>query len=175
MWARPALDVVSVRAGYRGAGLKTVLPSAAHAKLSARIVHAQDPDHFADSVIRHIRNVAASRLSKALRVHVRQLPGASRAFRMKKESIINRAAASALTAVFGKPPIFTRGGASIPATAMLEEALGVQMALFAFGAPDENLHGPDEFTRLESLDRAEVAYALIFAEIAAEHQLGNRT
>lgn len=43
-WLRPTLDVVGIWGGFQGAGVKTIVPSKATAKVSCRLVPNQNPD-----------------------------------------------------------------------------------------------------------------------------------
>ena len=55
-----------------------------------------------------------------------------------------QAAATALKEVYGKEPIFTREGGSIPIAALFDEILHAPVVLMGFGLPDDNLHAPNE-------------------------------
>ena len=57
-WARPTLDVVGMWGGFQGEGLKTIIPAAAHAKLSCRLVPDQGMDDILDKLEAHLRRVA---------------------------------------------------------------------------------------------------------------------
>lgn len=46
--------------------------------------------------------------------------------------------------LFGKKPIATRGGGSIPIVALFEKELGLKTVLFGFGLDSDNLHSPNE-------------------------------
>ena len=55
-----------------------------------------------------------------------------------------RAAEMAIEESFGKKPIPTRGGGSIPIVALFEEVLGLKTVLFGFGLDSDALHSPNE-------------------------------
>ena len=57
-WARPTLEVNGIYGGFQEEGLKTVLPSTAHAKISCRLVADQNPSRIADMVQAHVNKVA---------------------------------------------------------------------------------------------------------------------
>jgi acetylornithine deacetylase/succinyl-diaminopimelate desuccinylase-like protein len=50
----------------------------------------------------------------------------------------------AMEKTFGKKPIPTRGGGSIPIVALFEKELGVKSVLMGFGLDIDALHSPDE-------------------------------
>lgn len=54
---KPTLEVNGLYGGFQGEGLKTVLPSTAHAKISCHLVADQDPSQIADLVVRHVSKV----------------------------------------------------------------------------------------------------------------------
>ena len=55
-----------------------------------------------------------------------------------------QAAARAIERGFGKAPVFTREGGSIPVVSTFQEELGLPSVLFGVGLPDENAHAPNE-------------------------------
>jgi acetylornithine deacetylase/succinyl-diaminopimelate desuccinylase-like protein len=167
-WARPSLEVVGMWGGFTGHGMKTVLPREAHAKLSARLAHAQDPERAAGQIKMHILNASAG--IEGVRVDVTRLPFTSRPFKARKDGAASRAASQVLEELFGKPPVYFYMGGSIPATSHLQDVLDVDTVMFAFGHSDENIHAPDEFARLDSLDRGEIAYTRLLEVVAREHK-----
>lgn len=172
-WARPSLEVVGMWGGFQGVGIKTVLPASAHAKISARLVYNQDPAEAIEAVAQHLKNVAAD--MPGIRAQISVMNVKAKAFLASKQGIAIRAATRVLTDVYnGTPPVYRRMGGSIPVTAILDDVLGLETVIFAFGHSDENIHAPDEFARLSSFDRGETAYARLFHVIAEEHRTGDQ-
>ena len=60
------------------------------------------------------------------------------------DSVAYRAAQKAITESFGKEPIPTRGGGSIPIVALFEAELGIKTVLMGFGLDSDALHSPNE-------------------------------
>ena len=58
MWYRPTLECNGIWGGYQGPGNKTIIPSWAKAKLSARLVGNQDPAHVKSVVTKFLHGVA---------------------------------------------------------------------------------------------------------------------
>jgi acetylornithine deacetylase/succinyl-diaminopimelate desuccinylase-like protein len=59
-------------------------------------------------------------------------------------SVAYKAASQAMEDSFGKKPIPTRGGGSIPIVALFEDVLGLKTILFGFGLDSDNIHSPNE-------------------------------
>ncbi len=55
------------------------------------------------------------------------------------------AAADAIEAGFGKRPLFTREGGSLPILPLFKEVLGADSLMMGFSVPNSNAHGPNEF------------------------------
>jgi len=166
---RPSLEVVGMVGGFTGEGLKTVLPAAASAKISCRLVPAQVPEDIADKIISHVR----AHTPPGVSVAVTRLPFTAVPYAMARESTANTAAAAVLADLYGVPldeVFYYRMGGSIPVVALLKRHLGLDMALFAFGAADEAVHAPNEFFRLGSFARATRAYPRLLVRLAAEHR-----
>jgi acetylornithine deacetylase/succinyl-diaminopimelate desuccinylase-like protein len=136
---RPTLEVNGIWSGYTGEGAKTVLPSRAFAKISMRLVPHQKSADIEALFTRHFKSLAPDSVS----VEVKAVHGGEAAV-TPTDSIAYRAAEKAIEATFGKKPIPTRGGGSIPVVALFEDALGVKSVLMGFGLDNDNLHSPNE-------------------------------
>jgi acetylornithine deacetylase/succinyl-diaminopimelate desuccinylase-like protein len=64
-----------------------------------------------------------------------------------------RAAADAMTQVFGKETVYIRSGGSIPIVGLFDEHLGIPSVMMGFGLPDDNLHAPNEKLHLPNFYR----------------------
>jgi acetylornithine deacetylase/succinyl-diaminopimelate desuccinylase-like protein len=78
----------------------------------------------------------------------------------------NQAAAHVHKDLFGKEPYYARMGGSIPVCGIFLKELGAYTVNFAFGLKDENVHGPDEFFRLKSFSRAQLAYGMLLEQLS---------
>ncbi|UCE54376.1 MAG: dipeptidase [Desulfobacterales bacterium] len=153
-WTRPTLEVNGIWGGYQGDGLKTVIPSKAHAKVSCRLVPDQDPDKIIELVCAHSQKYAP----KNVNVTVSQIPGVADPYLIPYDHPGNQAARAVHKELFGKEPYYARMGGSIPVCGILLKALGAYTVNFAFGLNDENAHAPDEFFRLSSFELGQSAY-----------------
>ncbi len=142
--ARPSLDVNGMWSGWTGPGAKTVLPAKANAKVSMRLVPDQDPDEISALFSEHVRGLVES----GLEIQVRALHGGRPAL-IDRELPAMQAASQALEASFGRAPVFTREGGTIPVVADLKSILGLPTVMLGFGLPDDNLHAPNEKFRVE--------------------------
>jgi acetylornithine deacetylase/succinyl-diaminopimelate desuccinylase-like protein len=140
--ARPTCEVNGIFGGFQGEGGKTIIPAAAGAKVSMRLVPDQDPDDIAALFERHVRSVAGSRVQ----VEVKNLHGGWWAI-TPIDSAEMKAAARAYEATWGVKPVFTREGGSIPIVATFQKELGAPAVLMGFGL-DDNVHSPNEHFRL---------------------------
>ncbi|MBY5951552.1 dipeptidase [Algoriphagus marincola] len=136
---RPTLDVNGIWGGYIGEGAKTVLPSKAYAKISMRLVPDQDWKEIAKLFEDHFRSLAP----KSVKVKVKSHHGGSPAV-VSDTSIGYKAAEAAMEETFGKRPIPTREGGSIPIVALFQKELGSDPILFGFGLDTDALHSPNE-------------------------------
>lgn len=136
---RPTLDVNGIWGGYIGEGAKTVLPSKAYAKISMRLVPDQDWKEIAKLFEDHFRSLAP----KSVKVKVKSHHGGSPAV-VSDTSTGYKAAEAAMEETFGKRPIPTREGGSIPIVALFQKELGSDPILFGFGLDTDALHSPNE-------------------------------
>jgi len=136
---RPTLEVNGIWGGYIGEGAKTVLPSKAFAKISMRLVPNQQSDKITKLFKDHFESIAP----KSVKVKVTPHHGGEPVV-TPTDSIAYKAAQKAILESFGKEPIPTRGGGSIPIVALFEKELGIKTVLMGFGLDSDNLHSPNE-------------------------------
>ena len=136
---RPTLDVNGIWGGYTGEGAKTVLPSMAYAKISMRLVPNQSSEKITQLFTDHFLSIAP----KGVKVTVTPHHGGE-AYLMPTDSIAYQAASEAMTETFGREPIPTRGGGSIPIVALFEKELGIKSILMGFGLDSDAIHSPNE-------------------------------
>ncbi len=136
---RPTLDVNGIWGGYIGEGAKTVLPSKAFAKLSMRLVPNQKSDAITKLFKDHFEKIAPPGVKVVVRPH-----HGGEAAVTPIDSPAYLAASKAMEETFGKTPIPTRGGGSIPIVALFEAELGLKTVLFGFGLDSDNIHSPNE-------------------------------
>jgi len=136
---RPTLDVNGIWGGYTGEGAKTVLPSKANAKISMRLVPHQNSDEIAEIFRKHFEGIAPANVTVKVTAHHGGEPVVT-----PTDSVAYKAAAKAIETAFGKAPIPTRGGGSIPIVALFESILGLKTVLMGFGLDNDNIHSPNE-------------------------------
>jgi len=136
---RPTLDVNGIWGGYIGEGAKTVLPSKANAKISMRLVPDQTDTEICALFTKHFESIAPASVKVKVTPHHGGLP-----YVTPTDSIEYAAAALAMEESFGKKPIPTRGGGSIPIVALFEQELGRKSILMGFGLDIDALHSPNE-------------------------------
>ncbi|OQP51176.1 peptidase dimerization domain protein [Niastella yeongjuensis] len=136
---RPTLEVNGIWGGYTGEGAKTVLPSKAFAKISARLVPNQSSEKITDMLLQYFRKIAPAGVT----VEAHNLHGGE-PYMTPIDSKAYQAAAQAIETTFGKKPVPVRGGGSIPICSILEKELGVKIVFMGFGLDSDNLHSPNE-------------------------------
>ncbi len=136
---RPTLDVNGIWGGYTGEGAKTVLPSKAYAKISMRLVPNQTSDKITEIFKKHFESIAPASVKVEVRPHHGGEPVLT-----PTDSIAFQAASKAMQETYGKKPIPTRGGGSIPIVALFEKELGLKSVLMGFGLDSDALHSPNE-------------------------------
>jgi acetylornithine deacetylase/succinyl-diaminopimelate desuccinylase-like protein len=136
---RPTLELNGIWGGYTGEGSKTVLPSKATAKISARLVPNQNSHKITELLMAHFKKIAPAGVTVKVTEHHGGEP-----YMTPIDSVAYKAAAAAIKKTFGKEPIPVRGGGSIPICALFEKELGVKIVFMGFGLDSDNLHSPNE-------------------------------
>ena len=141
---RPCLDICGIWGGHTGEGSKTVLPSKAYAKISTRLVANQDFNKISKLFQDYFESIAPD----CVRVKVTPCHGGA-AYVSPLEMKAYKAAEKAMETTYGKRPIPTRSGGSIPIVAGFENILGIKSILMGFGLGSDDIHAPNENYPLE--------------------------
>jgi len=136
---RPTLEVNGIWGGYTGEGSKTVLPSKATAKISARLVPNQSSAKITSLLLNYFKSIAPVGVTVKATEHHGGEP-----YLTPIDSKAYQAAAKAIEKSFGKMPVPVRGGGSIPICSLFEKELGVKIVFMGFGLDSDNLHSPNE-------------------------------
>ncbi|MEN9951736.1 MAG: hypothetical protein RLZZ520_4 [Bacteroidota bacterium] len=136
---RPTLEVNGIWGGYTGEGSKTVLPSKASAKISARLVPNQSSAKITALLLDYFKKIAPAGVTVKATEHHGGEP-----YLTPIDSKAYQAAAKAIEKSFGKQPVPVRGGGSIPICSLFEKELGVKIVFMGFGLDSDNLHSPNE-------------------------------
>ncbi len=127
-WARPTLEVNGLLSGFTGEGAKTVLPAVAMAKVSMRLVPNQHPDTIAKLFEDYVKKLAP----KTVELKVTRMHG-GKPWMTSFDNPFVQAAGRAIEKGFGRKPVFTREGGSIPVVSTFQEELGLPSVLFGVG------------------------------------------
>ena len=162
LWARPTLEVNGLSSGFIGEGAKTVLPCHAMAKVSMRLVPNQNPDKIARLFVQHVKRLAP----KTVRLKVTEVSGRGTPWLVPTDHPSLAAVARAIQKGFGKKPVYTRTGGTIPVVATLDRLLKAPILLMGIGLPDENAHAPNEKLDLDNLHHGMLSAVHLFEELA---------
>ncbi len=159
IWSRPTAEVNGIWGGYTGAGFKTVLPAEAHAKVSFRLVSAQDPA----KVLTAFRAWAEAQLPVDCRIEWHDGIEGSGASVMAIDDSAFEAARAALTEEWNRAAAFVGAGGSIPIAGYFKTYLGMDAMLIGFGRDDDQIHSPNEKYDLESFHKGIRSWARVLA------------
>ena len=160
--ARPTLDINGMWSGWAGPGPKTIVPSKAGCKISSRLVGNQDPHKIFELLKSYIESIAPP----TVKVEVRLITtGKPALFPFDIPEM--KAAARAYEKGWGAPPVFTRGGGSIPVVAEIADLMGIPVVMMGYGLDDGGLHSPNERFTIEMFHRG-IETAIVYLEELAQ-------
>lgn len=164
LWARPTLDVTGIYGGFQGEGIKTIIPAKASAKITCRLVPEQDPVKICKLLAEHVKTHAP----RGVKVEVQVFPGNSKPYVIPGTHPALPALRKVLTELYGKEPVEVRLGGTLPIARAFLDILGTHLVFFATSSPDERVHGPNEFFRIEEFERLKTGLQMLFKELAAK-------
>jgi acetylornithine deacetylase/succinyl-diaminopimelate desuccinylase-like protein len=160
IWARPTAEVNGLWGGHTGPGGKTIIPKAAHAKLSFRLVADQDPA----KIVTSLENYLEANTQNGVVVSMTAGTGV-RPCRSAIDSPAVAAARRAMERAFGREVLFTKEGGSGP-EADLADILGAPLVFVAVGLDADQIHAPNEYVDLSRLLRGAESAAYLWEELA---------
>jgi acetylornithine deacetylase/succinyl-diaminopimelate desuccinylase-like protein len=160
-WARPTLEINGLWGGFQGEGVKTVIPSEAHAKITCRLVPNQKPERILQLLEVHIKKHEP----RGVAVNIEHFGFAARPYSIPADHWGNQAAAAVLRDLYGKDPLYIRMGGSVPICEILRQHLGADTVTLGFGQMDEQFHAPNEFFRLKNFERGPRAWAKLLLRL----------
>lgn len=162
---RPTLDVNGIWGGYTGEGAKTVLPSKAYAKISMRLVANQDHREITSLFQKHFESIAP----KSVKVKITPHHGGAPAL-TPTDSPAFQAASDAFQEIWGKRPIPTRDGGSIPIVALFNNELKINTILMGFGLDEDAIHSPNESYGVENYVKGIATIVSFYKHYAQKNQ-----
>lgn len=144
-WALPSFEIHGIRGGFTGEGAKTVIPAAATAKVSMRLV----PGLSLAFTFRQLEKAVARVAPDYADWELRLIHGAD-----PTQIEVDHPAFAVLDRAFlevvGRPTVAVRAGGSIPIVPQLA-AGGAPVILTGIGLPDDGLHSPNEKVDLQQI------------------------
>jgi len=135
--AQPTFEVHGISGGYQGPGVKTIVPHAAEAKISCRLV----PDQAPRKIFKLIRDFVKTKN-----------PDVKVEFKAALEPYLGEfsgpyadAASEAMKFGFGKKPAFTREGGSIGAVVTMKKYLKAPIVFLGLSLPEHGYHAKNEY------------------------------
>jgi acetylornithine deacetylase/succinyl-diaminopimelate desuccinylase-like protein len=139
LWARPTAEVNGLHGGYGGPGHKTIVPHAATAKLTFRLVADQDPAR----VLAGVREFVAAHTPPGIEAEVIAGGPGVPPLICDVDSTLVTTIREAMGAALGAEVLPAREGGSGP-EALLSTELAAPLAFLGVMLPSDRIHAPDE-------------------------------
>lgn len=159
--ARPTVEINGLTSGYQGEGSKTIVPAAASAKLTFRLVPNQDPARIGKLILRRLKELCPPTVKLEAKIGHGAEP-----YMMSPTSALAQAALRTLREAFGQEPILMREGGSVPIVTQFKKVLGADSLLLGLALPDDNAHSPNEKFSLDCFQGGTRMGALLWQELA---------
>jgi acetylornithine deacetylase/succinyl-diaminopimelate desuccinylase-like protein len=163
--ARPTLDINGISGGYTGEGPKTVIPSKAMAKLSMRLVPNQTPLKVKKQLLEFLGKNAPKEIKWELK-----MLASDPASLTEMNFYGTQCFAQAIREIWDIPPVYQRGGGSIPIVSHMQKILGLESVLSGFSLPEDNIHSPNERLDLDVFKKGIDTTINFFYNIAEQNE-----
>jgi acetylornithine deacetylase/succinyl-diaminopimelate desuccinylase-like protein len=160
---RPTAEINGLIGGYTGEGAKTVIPGQATAKVSFRLVGAQDPTKIRAAFHAFVR----ARLPADAKAEFKSFAGAP-ATELPFDNPALAKTRAALADEWGKKALAMGEGGSIPIVGDFKRVLGMDTIMVGFALDDDRVHSPNEKYDLTSFHKGTRSWARILASLAEE-------
>ncbi len=160
--ARPTFEINGLTSGYQGEGSKTIVPSWARAKITARLVPGQQPAKINKLVHAFLKKNCPPTVT----MEIKTGHGAE-AYLVSPKSTEAQSALRALRRAFGHEPVLLREGGSIPIVNQFKKILGADTLLLGLALPDDNAHSPNEKFDLDIFAQGQRLGALLWQELSS--------
>jgi acetylornithine deacetylase/succinyl-diaminopimelate desuccinylase-like protein len=158
---RPTAEVNGILGGYTGEGAKTVIPGKAMAKVSFRLVGAQDPEKIRAAFREFVRSRVPADCSVEFGNHT-----SAPAFDVAFDNPALNKARTALAEEWGKKAVTVGAGGSIPIVGDFKSVLGMDTLMVGFALDDDRVHSPNEKYDLKCFHKGIRSWARILAALA---------
>jgi acetylornithine deacetylase/succinyl-diaminopimelate desuccinylase-like protein len=158
---RPTAEVNGILGGYTGEGAKTVIPGKAMAKVSFRLVGAQDPEKINAAFREFVRSRVPADCSVEFGNHT-----SAPAFDVAFDNPALSKARTALAEEWGKKAVTVGAGGSIPIVGDFKSVLGMDTLMVGFALDDDRVHSPNEKYDLKCFHKGIRSWARILAALA---------
>jgi acetylornithine deacetylase/succinyl-diaminopimelate desuccinylase-like protein len=161
MWSKPAVSVLGIDAPRVREASNQLVPVAT-AKVSLRVPPEEDPLRARDLLANHLRAHAPWGVEVTIEDgeagHGLRIPSGGPAFGAMRR---------AMSVAYGRDPVESGSGGSVPLVPVLSRTFP-EAEILIYGASDEKsqYHSIDESVDLGDLERATLAEALLFSELA---------
>ncbi|PJF23325.1 MAG: dipeptidase [Phototrophicales bacterium] len=158
---RPTLEINGIAGGFFGKGFKTVLPHKAWAKLSCRLV----PDQHPATIAKQVKETILRLAPPTVRVDVTHMsnddaPGVL----LDYHSRGMQTCIQAYEKGWGKKPVLTREGGSVPVVAVFQQVLDADLVMMPFGYKGGGAHSTNEYMVIEMFHKG-IATAIHFYQL----------
>jgi len=160
--ARPTFEINGLTSGYQGEGSKTIVPSWARAKITARLVPNQKPARINKLVHAFLKKHCPPTVT----MEIKTGHGAE-AYLVSPKSGDAQSALRALRRAFDREPVLLREGGSIPIVNQFKKILGADTLLLGLALPDDNAHSPNEKFDLDIFAQGQRLGALLWQELSS--------
>jgi acetylornithine deacetylase/succinyl-diaminopimelate desuccinylase-like protein len=156
VWSRPTLEFHGIVGGFTGAGVKTVIPAEATAKITMRLVPNMKGKKAAKLLEQAVRRAAPKWADVTVKILATADP-----FLTPVDSEPFRVLDAAMREVWKKGIAPIRSGGSIPIVPLLQQRRA-PVLLCGIGLPDDGLHAPNEKLTLSQFWKGAVLFGRFF-------------